>query len=81
MKDQLADALLASDTFDPPALRVGVVSDNSPLEVDLAGGTGLTASYVQPYTSAPGTASIGDNVLILQTKTDLIILGQIIAVG
>ena len=77
MRDYLADVLLPEDSNDSLKLRVGTVTSTSPLEVSVGGQTGLTASRLSAY-SAPGTA---DLVAILQTKTDLLILGKIIAGG
>ncbi len=76
MKDALADALLPVDAADQLVCRVGTVTDNSPCEVNLAGQDGLSASHLASYTPV-----IADVVLVLQTKTDLIILGQIISGG
>jgi hypothetical protein len=72
VKDPIADVLLPEDTPDDGEMRVGTVTDNSPVEVTIAGGTGLSAAYCARYTPA-----INDVVLVWQTKTDLIIIDQI----
>lgn len=77
MKDYLADALLAADAADSLTLRIGTVTGTSPLEVNVGGQAGLTASRLSSY-SSPGTA---DLVAVIQTKTDLLILGKIISGG
>ena len=76
MSNPLADAIRGRDVTIPTHARVGVVTSASPLEVSLAGGTGLSAARINGY-----TPSIGDTVLILQLEPDLIILGLIISGG
>lgn len=76
MKDPLADVLLPTDTADDVVFRVATVSSTSPVEVDYAGGTGLSAAYCAAYTPV-----VDDQVLVLQTKTDLIIIDAIITGG
>lgn len=76
MSDPLADVLLPSDKAEAAAFRVGTISDDSPVEVDIGGATGLNASYLNTYTPV-----IGHNVLVLQTDTDLIIFGRILSGG
>ena len=76
MKDALADALLPADAADTLTLRVGTVTDDSPVEVNLGGQDGLSSAYLASYTPV-----ISDVVLVLQTKTDLIILGLITSGG
>ena len=70
MRDPLADVMLPEDTSDQLTLRVGTVSGTTPVEVALAGATGLSASHLASYTPV-----LNDVVAILQTKTDLLILG------
>ena len=72
MKDTLSDALLPPDSGDNFVFRVGTVSNDSPIEVTIAGADALSAAYLDSY-----TPTIDDVVLILQSKSDLIILGQI----
>jgi len=77
MRSPLSDAIhRVGDSSIPTRARVGTVSGTSPLEVTLAGVSGLTASRINGY-----TPSLGDTVLILQLEPDLIILGQIISGG
>ena len=76
MKDALAQALLPVDAADQLVARVGIVTDNSPCEVNVAGQDGLSAAHLASYTPV-----VDDVVLILQTKTDLIILGLITSGG
>lgn len=75
-RDPLARLFTGGDTDDDLRLRVGTVTDTSPLEVSVAGTSGLTASRLASY-----TATQGDQVAILQTKTDYLILGKIISGG
>lgn len=81
MPNEFITHLLGSDTDTPDSFRTGTISGNSPLEVNIAEQSGLSAAWVQPYTSAPGTAAIGDLVLILQTQTDYVVIGRIISGG
>ncbi len=76
MRDALADVLLPADATDALALRVGTVTDDSPVEVNIGGVDGLTAAHLASYTPV-----IADVVLVAQTKTDLIILGKITTGG
>ena len=78
MRNGLSDAIRgvgAGGTI-PTRARVGTVSGTSPLEVTLAGVSGLSAARLSGYTPA-----VNDLVLILQLEPDLIILGKIISGG
>lgn len=78
MSDVVAQAVRELVRSQPQTqiMRVGTVTSTSPLEVTLAGGTTLSAARLAAY-----TATLSDTVLILQTETDLIILGKIISGG
>ena len=78
MRDALADALLGSDKADRQVFRVGTVTktiaSGGALEVTLAGGTTLTSANLASY-----TPTIADTVLILQTDSDLCIMGKLVS--
>lgn len=77
MRSPLADALRGyRDVVLPTRARVGVVTSTSPLEVSLAGQSGLSAARINGYTPV-----LSDTVLVLQLEPDLIILGLIISGG
>jgi hypothetical protein len=75
-RDPLARLFTSSDTPDDLTLRVGTVSSTSPLEVMIAGTSGLTASRIASY-----TPTLNDQVAVLQNKTDYLVLGKIITGG
>jgi len=75
MRTPLSDAILgAGNGGNPTRARVGTVSSTSPVEVTLAGQSGLSAATLSGYTPV-----VNDTVLILQLEPDLIILGKIIS--
>lgn len=76
MKNPLADALLGGGHIPPTRARVGTVSGTSPLEVTLAGQTGLSAARANTYTPV-----LNDTVLVLQLEPDLIVMCSIISGG
>jgi hypothetical protein len=76
VRDALADALLGADKTDRQVFRVGTVTSTSPTEVSIAGGTSLSAAHLAAYT--PVNADV---VLVLQTDSDLCIMGQIVSGG
>lgn len=76
MRDDLADAVRQIVASLPRLVRVGTVTSTSPLEVNLAGQTGLSASRNSNY-----TPTLSDTVLVLQTETDLIIICKITSGG
>lgn len=80
MRDPLAAVLLPADTPDNTDGRVATVTSATPVEVTIAGGTGLSAAYIIPYTLANPPA-VDDQVYLIQTKTDLIIIGKIMSGG
>lgn len=75
MRDTLADVFLSpADTADSAVFRVATVSatGGGVIEVSMIGQAGLSAAYLTSYTPV-----VADVVLVLQTKSDLIILGKI----
>jgi hypothetical protein len=72
MRDELAGVFFPTDTDESYTFREGVVSSDRPTEVDMAGTSGLSASYLDSYSPV-----IGDPVLIMQTKASLLILGKV----
>jgi hypothetical protein len=76
VRSPVADAIraLTADVRSP--IRVGTVTSTSPLEVALGGQSGLSSARRSSY-----TATLSDQVLILQSEPDLIILGKIVTGG
>lgn len=73
----VADAIRElTSGFQTDQLAVGTVTSTNPLEVTLGGGTSLSASRLSTYTRNPG-----DRVLILQTETELVVLGKLVNDG
>ena len=76
MRSPVADAIrtITADARSP--IRVGTVTSTSPLEVSLGGQSDLSSARLSSY-----TATLNDQVLILQSEPDLIILGKIVSGG
>jgi hypothetical protein len=72
VRNDIADILFPDDTDDTMRLRQGTVSGTSPLEVTIGEQSGLSAQYFASYTPV-----IDDVVAIIQTKTDLLVLGTV----
>lgn len=71
MRNPLKDALQSYDLAPPTRILVGTVTSTTPLQVDLLGSSGLTASYINTK------PALGDQVLIAAVEPDLIIFGTI----
>ena len=76
MRSPVADAIRTITADQRGPIRVGTVTSTSPLEVALGGQSGLSSARLSSY-----TATLNDQVLILQSEPDLIILGKILSGG
>ena len=80
MKDHLSGALLPLDLAGGATWRSATVDDDDPIQVRIAQQGGLSASWIQAYTEG-NPPSAQDQVLVLQTNTDILIVGRIINGG
>jgi hypothetical protein len=76
VRNALKDALQSDDLVIPARPLVGVVTNTSPLEVDMDGSSGVPASRLRSYTPV-----LNDVVFMIGVDVDLIILGDIISGG